>query len=122
MLLESLIAIALVQRPKPAAKPHLDKIDWALIATDASVRALDTYSTRWMLDNGNRELFLPKFVANHTPVLAATEGAAVAGNILAARILEHHHHGKLAKLALSIDIAGDAPWAIHNLYLPKGKK
>jgi len=122
VLLESLFAIALVQKPKPAPAPHIDRIDWALLAADAGVRTLDVYSTRRMLQDGNREKFLPGFVVNHTPVLAATEGGAVALNYLAVRFLEKHHHGKLAKIAVSIDIADDAPWAIHNLYLPRRKR
>jgi hypothetical protein len=121
MIAEALIAATLATAPQ-APKPALDRIDWSLLASDAAVRSLDTYSTRRMLKQGDHELFLPGFVANHTPVLAGVEAGAVAADYLTARYLVRHHHPRLAGVALMADFAQDAPWAIHNLYLKRGKK
>jgi hypothetical protein len=114
---------AIVSAPAPApVKPHFDRIDFALIASDVAVRTLDTYSTRRMLNQGNHELFLPDCISHSTPAMAAFSGAVVASNVLAARYLIHHHHPKLAKAMLAVDVAQDAPWAVHNLYLPNHRR
>lgn len=104
-----------------APKPHFDRTDWALLAADAGSRALDTYSTRWALENGNHEKFLPDFISHNTARLAIAEGVMVGVDYLVARQLVRHRHPKLAKVALMVDFAQDAPWAIHNLYLPERK-
>ena len=122
---ECLFAILFLALPLQAQmfpdepKPHLDRAGWMLLASDAGARALDTYSTRWALSNGNRELFLPAFVANNTPVLAAFEGSMVTLNYFAARRLERHHRFFLAHVVVAADAMSVYPWAIHNLMLPK---
>ena len=119
-----LFAIILVAEPlssqtlPEAPKPHLDRIDWALLASDAGARALDGYSTLKMLGNNNHEKFLPAFVVNHAPALAAFEGGMLTLNYFAARNLASHHHAKLAKLVIAADVIQVYPWAIHNLTLP----
>lgn len=110
------------QAPPDAPKPRLDRIDWALLATDAGARALDAYSTRKMLGNNNHEKFLPGFVANHTPALVVFEGGMVTLNYFAARNLVRHRHPKLAKLVIAADVIQVYPWAIHNLTLPNNRK
>lgn len=109
-----------------SARPHNagGKFSWgftSLIAADASVRALDTYSTHLMLSRGNRELFLPKWIADSTPRMAAYSGLCVVGNALVAHWLVKHKRRRMADMYLAGDAAQDAPWAIHNLYL-KGKR
>ena len=46
-----------------APKPHLDRLEWSLLATDAAVRGLDVYSTHWAMQAGNKERVLPSFIA-----------------------------------------------------------
>lgn len=118
MIAEALVAIvlALPQAPKPQPK-HFDRTTWSLIAADASVRALDVYSTHQMLQRGYPELILPKAIADHTPAMAAYSGACVVGNVLAARYLVKRGHPKMAKFLLSVDVAQDGYWAVHNLTL-----
>lgn len=100
-------------------KPHLHRIDWVLLASDAGARALDTYSTRWSLRNQNREMFLPGFIANHTAPLAAFEGGMVTLNYFAARRLIRHGHPKWARILMAADSIQVYPWAIRNLTMPK---
>jgi hypothetical protein len=104
----------------PVKEPKFDRTDWALLSAVAGSRALDTYSTRWMLGQGDHELILPGFVVNHTPVLAGVEAGSVVADYFATRYLMRHHHPKLAKIALMADFAADAPGAIHNLFLKPG--
>src|ERR1700677_2779536 len=110
--------VAVAQIPD-APKPHADKVEWSLLAADASSRALDVYSTRQMIANGHHEIVLPKFIANHTPVIAAYSAGTVVMDYIVTRRLERHGHRKLARLATSIDIGQDAPWAVHNLFLKR---
>ncbi len=108
------------QEPQPKPKP--DRVEFALLAADAGVRALDVYSTHQMLQNGNHEMFLPGFVAKNPPVMAVGFAGIVGLNYFAARKLERHGHHQMARIVLMVDIAQDAPWAVHNLYLPKHKR
>jgi hypothetical protein len=125
MRLTNLFAFILLASPlgaqtmDEAPKPRLDRIEWILLASDAGARALDTYSTRWSLCNGNREKFLPPFVANHTANLIAVEGGMVALNYFATRNLNRRRHSKLAKLAIVADSIQVLPWAIRNLTMPR---
>lgn len=118
-----LVAEPLVSQTLPEApKPHLDRIDWTLLASDAGARALDGYSTLNMLKKNNHEKFLPGFVVRHAPALAAFEGGMLTLNYFAARKLARHHHPKLAKLVIAADVIQVYPWAIHNLTLPVCRK
>jgi len=101
-----------------APKSRLDRTDYALLAADASARMLDAYSTRQALSHGNREMFLPSAIASHDWTMYAYSGSVVVANYYAAKFLIRHRHPRIAKMVLSIDIAQDAPWAIHNLFLP----
>ncbi|MGA2886445.1 MAG: hypothetical protein ABSE51_00215 [Terracidiphilus sp.] len=121
----SLFAILLFSPPMvaqmlpEAPKPHTDRLDWTLLAADAGARTLDTYSTRWALRNpNNHEMFLPGFVANHTPMLATFEGGTVTLDYLAARKLLRHHH-KMARMLLAADALQVYPWAIRNMTMPQ---
>lgn len=98
--------------------PHLDRAEWALLATDAAIRGLDVYSTRWAYSAGNKERFLPGFIANHTPVMALYSGGMVYAQYWVARKLSARRHRRLAYAMTAADISVTAPFAIHNLFLP----
>jgi hypothetical protein len=118
-----LAAVPLASQTLPEApKPHFDRIDWALLASDAGARALDGYSTLKMLKNNNHEKFLPAFVVHDPPALAAFEGGMLTLNYFAARNLARHHHPKLAKAVIAADVIQVYPWAIHNLAMPVYRK
>lgn len=112
---------ALAQLPD-APKPSLDRATWTILAADASARAFDVYSTHRMLAQGDRELFLPKFVSGHAPAMAAYSAGAVAVDYFAARALIRSRHPKLAKIVVSVDAAQDGFWAVHNMFLKPGKR
>ncbi len=95
----------------------MDRTEKALLLADLGSRALDVYSTHEMLTQGYHELILPKFIANHTPVMAAYSGATVLADYWLARRLEKSGHRKLAHVATMIDIGQDLPGAVHNLFL-----
>ncbi len=116
-----LLAAPLAAQTLPGApRPHIDRAEWALLATDAATRTLDCYSTHRMLAQGNHEDFLPAAIANHAPAMAAYSAGAVALNWYAARKMAHHHR-KLAHVLTIIDIGQVAPLAVHNLFLGNNK-
>jgi hypothetical protein len=110
--------LAKCQLPE-APKAKMDRVEVGLLVADAGSRALDVYSTHWMLGQGDHEMMLPGFVAKHPAVMGAVEGVDIAAQYWLARRLEKRGHRKLAHLATEIDLGIDLPWAIHNLYLPK---
>lgn len=120
MIAEALIAITLVtpQAPKPK---HFDKATWSLVAADASVRALDVYSTHQMIKRGYHELILPREIANSTPRMAAYSGLCVLVNGLIASRLTRHNHRRMADAYLAADTAQDGFFAVRNLTLHKLK-
>ena len=120
MIAEALIALtlALPQAPKPQ---HFDKITWSLIAADASVRALDVYSTHQMIQRGYHELILPKAIADSTPRMAVYSGLCVLVNGFVASRLARHKHRRMADLYLAGDAAEDGVFAVRNLTLRKLK-
>jgi len=101
-----------------APKPHLDRTEWALLATDAAARGLDVYSTNWAQRAGNKEGTLPGWIAKHPPVMALYSGGMVYAQYWVARKLLAHRHRKLAYAMTATDISITAPFAIHNLLLP----
>ena len=101
-----------------APKPQLDKVEWSLLAADASVRTIDTITTRQMLERGNQENILPQFVVNHTPILIGVEAGMVGINYLLARELYKHNHQRVARVITGIDVASTGYWGIHNIVLP----
>lgn len=103
-----------------APKPHLDRTEWALLATDAAVRGLDAYSTHYAISRGATEVVLPGWIANHAPVMALYSGGVVCAQYWVARKLIAHHHRKLAYVVAAADVAITAPSAIHNLLPPSG--
>jgi hypothetical protein len=118
-----LLALPLASQTLPEApKPHLDRIDWVLLASDAGARALDGYSTTQMLRYKNHEKVLPAFVANHAPTLAAFEGGMLTLNYFAARSLIRHRHPKLARILIAADSIEVFPSAIRNMTLPDCRK
>lgn len=112
---------------RPPASPlknppsGIGKTGLALDVGDALTRALDTISTRRMLDQGNHEMFLPKFIANNPTRLGLMEGGVSALMALGQHELAKHGHPKLGKALVAGDIADDLPWAIHNLYIPNNR-
>ena|ERR1700721_171786 len=96
--------------------PSLDKKEKLLIALDAGVRALDVYSTHQMLDNGYRELILPRAIADHSVSLSLYSGSVVVADCWLMRRLKRHHP-KMADWAVSVDAGQDGFWAVHNLFL-----
>lgn len=119
MILQVLLSATIAATPAPA-KPA--PIPWAMLAADATARALDVYSTHRAIEHGSHELFLPNAIAKHPGAMAAYSGAVVFLDYSAARFLEKHHHPKLAKAVIAIDAAQDAFWAIHNLTLKPIRK
>lgn len=119
MIAEALIALSLVLPQAP--KPHFSRTDWSLVAADASVRALDVYSTHLMLTRGYHEMILPKAIADSTPRMAAYSGLCVVGNALVAHWLVKHKRRRMADMYLAGDVAQDGFWAVRNLTL-KGKR
>jgi hypothetical protein len=116
-----IIALVAEAQLPDAPKPHRNRVEFALLAADAASRGLDVYSTRRMIANGHKELFLPQAIAKRPAAMAAMEAGYLALQYWAARKLEKTHHRKLARIALAIDIGQDAPWAIRNLYLNREK-
>jgi hypothetical protein len=96
-----------------------DKAERWLLVADAGVRTLDCYSTHQMLQNGGREIILPDAIAHHAPAMAAFSAATVIVDWQVARLLEHHHHPKVARWLTIADMSADAPWAVHNLFIRK---
>ena len=124
LLLLMMICIPTLCQLPDAPKPQrLERIDWALLAADASARTLDTISTRQMLGcRCNHELVLPGFIANHTAALAAFETGMVAVNYEAVRYLRGRHHPRVARALLIGDALSVGTWAIHNFYLKSQPK
>ena len=114
-------ALAAVSNFTAHPQPHrgIDRTEWALLAADAGSRALDVYSTHQMLANGNREIFLPTAIAKRPAAMGSLEAADVLTVWWLSRKLEEHRRPRLAHLLTAIDFAQDAPWAMHNLLLPK---
>jgi hypothetical protein len=103
-----------------APKPHMDRTERVLLATDAASRALDVYSTHQILScSCGHEMFLPREIADHPAAMGAVEALDVAAVGWMAHKLEQRHKPKLAHLLTMIDIGQDLPWAIHNLFLTK---
>lgn len=117
LLLVLLCVPVLAQLPE-APKPHPDKTEWALLATDAAARGLDVYSTHWAEQAGNKEGTLPGWIANHPPVMVLYSGGVVYAQYRVARWLFARHHRKWAYAVTAADISITAPFAVHNLYLP----
>lgn len=123
-----LLAAALVQpAPLPDAPKPMDHATWSLIAADASVRALDVYSTHYMLHEWclgplgeyhcHVERIWPAAVAKSTPAMIAASSLIVLGNALTAKYLIRHHRPRLAKIVLAIDIVADGALGVNNLFL-----
>lgn len=104
-------------QPLPDRPTHLQpkthhRLFWALVALDAGIRSVDVYSTHRMLVNGNREILLATAIASRPAAMAAVEGVDVVAVAWGAWKI---HRARWLPLA---DACVDAPWAIHNLFLP----
>jgi hypothetical protein len=119
VMLVLMLATSLYAQIPEAPKPSIDRVEWSLLAADASMRVLDVYSTHQMLDNGNRELFLPSAIASHTPAMVTYSASMVALDWWVARKLSHRQ--RLVHLVTLIDTTQTGYWAIHNLTLTKHK-
>ena len=102
--------------------PKPDRVEFGLLVADAGIRSLDVYSTNRCLGQGNREMFLPAAIASRPAAMAAVEAADIAAVSWLARRMEKRGHRRAARILTLIDFAQDAPWAIHNLYLPERNK
>lgn len=117
--MRALLLIAALSLPAAAQPPKMDKTDKVMLAADASLRALDVFSTHWMLTapcRCNHELNLPDAISHHTPVMAAYSAGYFAFNVLVSRELERHGHRKLAKIPYLIDFYEDRQ-AVTNMWL-----
>ena len=112
--------------PIPLQKPstHLDRIEIPLLLLDASARALDCYSTRRMLDQGNREAILPRAIAGHPLPMAVYSASTIGVDWFTARWLNKRGHRRLARLTIVADLGQDLYFGVKNLTLPpmKGRK
>jgi hypothetical protein len=119
----------------PVPKPRIDATTWALLGTDGAVRALDAYSTHRMLKNDcslnlqmpgvstcNYEQNLPGFLTHHASALYAFEGSVWMAEYAAVRLLERHHHRRLARFIPLIDILSTTSFAVNNLTLSIGSR
>jgi hypothetical protein len=106
----------LPEAPKP--QPHHDYLGISLLASEASLRTLDAYSTvRANRCTCNHETSLPQSWANHAPIMFGYSGGIVGVNWFVARELQRHGHNKLARIPYLIDIGREAP-LMHNFALP----
>lgn len=95
----------------------MDRIDWALFASDAGARALDTISTRRALQcTCNHESVLPGFISHDTASLSAFEAGVWGVEYLSAKALRRRHP-ILARLIPAVDAASVGWTAAHNLTL-----
>jgi len=99
----------------------IGRTDWSLLAADASARALDIYSTHWMLQQGDHEMFLPDAISHHVPVMAAYSAGVVALDWFAMRKLERKRP-RLAHLILASNAVQDGFWALRNLTLKPDRR
>lgn len=96
----------------------VDRLELGELIADSSVRALDVYSTHIAISQGNREVFLPRFVYNGTASLSAYSAGTVVLDWSVARILEKRGHRRIAHWVTAVDLGQDAVFSIHNLFLP----
>jgi len=101
----------------PMVWGQTDRVERVLLVADLGSRALDVYSTRRSLSEGNHEMFLPGIVANHTVTMTAYSAGSVALDWWITRKLERHGHRRIARIITAIDLAQDAPWAVRNLFV-----
>lgn len=123
-MLKSLLTLLLIvycfgaasgQQSKP---PGFQRVDWALLAAHASVRALDVYSTHYALTHGEHEAILPNVIASNPPRMALYSASAVGFDWFVSRELIRHHHRKLARAFTIIDTAQVFGSTIGNLFPP----
>lgn len=84
--------------------PKIDRTEWALLAGDATMRALDAYSTRRALEGPNRETTVPMAIAGNTGAMWAYSMGIVAFDWWLVRDLEKHRHHRLATMVPAVDI------------------
>ena len=93
------------------------RTDWVLTGADAGVRGLDVYSTHLMLTRGGHEAWLPRAVADRTPIMALFSGGVVGFELGLQHELRKHKHTTLARWVPVVDIGIDAPGAVHNFWV-----
>ncbi|MGA2890338.1 MAG: hypothetical protein ABSE51_20020 [Terracidiphilus sp.] len=98
--------------------PKLDKSQWALLAADASIHALDAYSTVRAQKGPNHELLLPEAVAKSSPAMYSVASGDVLLEWYIARRLTRAGHRRLARAITSVDIGVDGAFGVHNMTLP----
>ena len=122
LALTILLMFSVIAYGQQTAKHGPTKEDWVLLATHASFRALDVYSTHRVISMGGREQLLPSSIADHTPTMAAYSAGCVALDWFVTQELVKHHHSKIAHAITMIDIAQMAPRAVQNLFLEPPQK
>lgn len=105
---------------QPFTRP--DKLRNWLTIGDLATRGLDAYSTDRMLNQGDKELYLPNAIATHPAAMTAYSEGIGLGNAMLSKYLDNHGHPTLAKLVPAIDMAYDLPLAIKNFTLPNYRR
>lgn len=108
-----------VQPPAPVAPFLSSRGNRALVTADFGVRILDAFSS-WM-DRPSKcpycgpEEELPQAWSNSLPTMLVYSTTVSATVDLSARFLWRRRHGRLARLALLSDIAGDGEAGVGNV-------
>ena len=97
------------------APSHLDRIEWSLLAADATTRGLDAYSTYRASQGGGHDAELPSCIAEHPAAMSAYSGGVVVLQYFLARSLFKHGHTRLAHLITAADVVQVGVAAGHNL-------
>lgn len=121
-ILAGIVIVALIscaaygQQKKPAE--HYQRIDWQLLAADATVRSYDVYSTHYALTHGGHETLLPNVIAAHPALMAVYSGGGVALDWFVTNQLIKHHHRKLARIYSLVDTGQVFAETIGNRFPP----
>jgi len=104
----------------PVNRP--DRFGQALTLGDMLTRGLDAYSTRRMLDRGNKELVLPHALADSKWGMPLYSEGIAGLTALGQHELVRHGHPKLGHLLTMGNIGYDLPLGINNMMLPNRNK
>ena len=83
LLVVALLSIAsrsFAQALPESPKPHLDRTEWSLLATDAAVPGLGCLLDALAISRGATEVVMPGWIANHPPVMVLYSGGIVTRN------------------------------------------
>jgi len=108
---------AFSQQLPDVPKPHLDKIEWSMLAADVAVRSMDTATTRLALTDSchcYRETSNAQWIVESTPRLAVYGVAVPVFYWYITRELTIHHHTKLAHFTAGFDAVYDGVDVVNN--------